>query len=125
MRRKFMPYILAILAAIPGAALAHVSLTGSTPAANATIKAPATIVLRFSDRLIGSTVKTEIVMTGMPGMADHAPMPIAHGAQMARDGKSMTLTPKRGLVRGTYRVSWSATGADAHRMGSHFSFTVR
>jgi methionine-rich copper-binding protein CopC len=125
MRRTFMPLILAALATIPGVALAHASLTGSTPAANSTVAAPARIVLRFNERLIGSTVKTEVAMTGMPGMTDHAPMPIALTAQMARDGKSMTLTPKRALPRGTYRVTWSAAGADTHRMGSNFSFTVR
>lgn len=125
MHRNLTPFILAVLAIVPGTALAHASLTGSSPVANATVKAPATIVLRFDGPLIGSTVKTDIVMTGMPGMADHAPMPIAHSAQMARDGKSMKLTPRRALVRGTYRVSWSAAGADTHRTGSNFSFTVR
>ena len=125
MRRTFIPFLLASLVAVPGVALAHASLTSSTPATNSTIAAPARIVLRFNERLIGSTVKTEVVMTGMPGMADHAPMPITHTSQMARDGKSMTLTPKRALVRGTYRVTWSAAGADTHRMGSSFSFTVR
>ncbi|MBP9159127.1 MAG: copper resistance protein CopC, partial [Sphingobium sp.] len=25
----------------------------------------------------------------------------------------------------TYRVTWSAAGADTHRMGGNFSFTVR
>jgi methionine-rich copper-binding protein CopC len=58
-------------------------------------------------------------------MASHAPMMIAHTSQMARDGKSMTLTPKRALSPGTYRVTWSAAGADTHRMGSNFTFTVR
>lgn len=125
MRPKFMPYILAALAVLPGTALAHSKLASSTPAANAAVKAPATIVLHFTERLVGSTVKTEIVMTGMPGMADHAPMPIAHGSQMARDGKSIILTPRRALVRGTYRVTWSAAGTDAHQVGSNFSFTVR
>ena len=75
--------------------------------------------------MISATVRTEVVMTGMPGMADHAPMKIAHTSQMARDGKSMTLLLKRALVPGTYRVTWSAAGADTHRMGSNFSFTVR
>lgn len=87
MRRTFIPFLLASLVAVPGVALAHASLTSSTPAANSTIAAPARIVLRFNERLIGSTVKTEVVMTGMPGMADHAPMPITHTSQMARDGK--------------------------------------
>ena len=125
MHRKFVPLILAALVAIPGAALAHASLTGSTPAANSTVAAPARIVLSFNERLLSATVRTEIAMTGMPGMANHAPMMIAHTSQMARDGKSMTLTPKRALPSGTYRVTWSAAGADTHRMGSNFTFTVR
>lgn len=125
MRRKLIPLILAALAVAPGAALAHASLTASTPAANSTVAAPARIVLRFNERLLSATVRTEVAMTGMPGMANHAPMMIAHSSQMARDGKSMTLTPKRALVPGTYRVTWSAAGADTHRMGSNFTFTVR
>lgn len=125
MHRKFMPLILAALIAVPGAALAHASLTGSTPVANSTGAAPARIVLRFNERLLSATVRTEVAMTGMPGMANHAPMLIAHTSQMASDGKSMTLTPRRALAPGTYRVTWSAAGADTHRMGSNFSFTVK
>lgn len=125
MRRQFMPFVLAALIALPGVAFAHASLTGSTPAANATVAAPTRIVLRFNERLISATVRAEVAMTGMPGMADHAPMKIAHTSQMARDGKSMTLLLKRALVPGTYRVTWSAAGADTHRMGSNFSFSVR
>jgi methionine-rich copper-binding protein CopC len=125
MRSKFMPLILAALVAVPGAALAHASLTGSTPAANSTGSAPARIELRFNERLLSATVRTEVAMTGMPGMANHAPMMIAHSSQMARDGKSMILTPRRALAPGTYRVTWSAAGADTHRMGSNFSFTVK
>jgi copper resistance protein C len=33
--------------------------------------------------------------------------------------------PKRALAPGTYQVTWSAAGADTHRMGSQFAFTVR
>ena len=44
---------------------------------------------------------------------------------MGKDGKSLTLTAKRALVPGTYKVKWSAAGADTHRMGSEFSFTVK
>ena len=44
---------------------------------------------------------------------------------IGKDGKSMTLQPKRALVPGTYTVKWSAAGADTHRMGSEFSFTVK
>lgn len=125
MRRQVMPLVFAALIALPGVALAHATLTGSTPAANAAVAAPTRIVLRFNERLILATVRTEVAMTGMPGMASHAPMKIAHTSQMAQDGKSMTLMFKRALSPGTYRVTWSAAGADTHRMGSNFSFTVR
>lgn len=125
MRRKFIPLILAALIAVPGVALAHASMTSSTPAANATVAAPTRIVLNFNERLLSATVRTEVVMTAMPGMADHAPTQIAHASAMSQDGKSMTLTPRRALVRGTYQVTWSAAGSDTHRMGSNFSFTVR
>jgi methionine-rich copper-binding protein CopC len=113
------------LASMPGAALAHAKLVGSTPAANATASKVSSVTLKFSEKLIASTVKAELVMTGMPGMKDHAPMKIAFTSAMGKDGKSMTLQPRRMLVPGTYKVKWSAAGADTHRMGSEFSFTVK
>ncbi len=39
--------------------------------------------------------------------------------------KSAMLMLKRPLTAGTYKVTWSAAGADTHRMGSEFSFTVK
>ena len=109
---------------LPGPALAHAKLVGSTPAANATVSKVTTVSLKFNEKLIASTVKTELVMTGMPGMKDHPPMPIAFTSAMGKEGTSMTLQLKRMLVPGTYRVKWSVAGADTHRMGSEFSFTV-
>ncbi len=125
MRRKITTLVLAALVAVPGVAFAHAAMTSSAPAADATVAAPARIVLRFNERLLSATVRTEVVMTGMPGMAGHAPTPVAFTSAMAQDGKSMTLTPRRGLTSGTYRVTWSAAGDDTHRVGSNFSFTVR
>lgn len=125
MRRKLISLAAALLVAIPGAAMAHVKLVSSTPAANATVSTPTKIELKFSEQLIAPTVKTEIIMTGMPGMAGHAPMKMAHTSQMGKDGKSMTLMLKKALVAGSYTVKWSAAGADSHRMGSEFSFKVK
>lgn len=128
---KLSPFPLAALAATaalalsPTAALAHAKLVASTPAANAKVAKVTSIQLKFSEKLIASTVKVELVMTEMPGMADHPPMKVAIASAMGKDGKSMTLTPKRALVPGTYKVKWSAAGADTHRMGSEFSFTVK
>ena len=125
--KSFLPAATAALALLltPVAAGAHTKLVGSTPAANATASKVTSVNLRFNEKLIASTVKAELVMTGMPGMANHAPMKIPATSSMGKDGKSLTLTAKRALVPGTYKVTWSAAGADTHRMGSEFSFTVK
>ncbi|MEI4506126.1 copper homeostasis periplasmic binding protein CopC [Sphingopyxis sp. CCNWLW253] len=125
--KSFLPAATAALALLltPVAASAHAKLVASTPAANATASKVTSVNLRFNEKLIASTVKAELVMTGMPGMANHAPMKIPATSSMGKDGKSLTLTAKRALVPGTYKVTWSAAGADTHRMGSEFSFTVK
>ncbi|MDK2759153.1 MAG: copper homeostasis periplasmic binding protein CopC [Blastomonas fulva] len=129
MRKSVVAAMLASLAliSVPGAVLAHTKLVSSTPAANATVPAAnaRSINLVFNEKVIASTLKVELVMTGMPGMKDHAPMTVPFSSMMAKDGKSIMLMPKRALAAGTYQVSWSAAGADTHRMGSQFSFTVR
>lgn len=115
------------LLSLPGAAFAHAKLLSSTPAAGVTVAAAKakSINLTFNEKLIASTVKVDLLMTGMPGMSDHAPMKIAFTSMMGKDGKSMMLMPKKALASGTYKVTWSAAGADTHRMGSEFSFTVK
>ena len=127
MFKSFLPSAAAAFALLlmPTAAHAHAKLVASNPTANATVSKVTSVKLTFNEKLIASTVKAELVMTGMPGMANHAPMKMPTTAQMGKDGKSMTLLLKRVLVPGTYKVKWSAAGADTHRMGSEFSFTVK
>lgn len=127
MIKSILPVATAALALLfaPAAAGAHTKLVGSTPAANATVSKVTSVSLRFNEKVIASTMKVELVMTGMPGMANHAPMKIPVTPMMGKDGKSMTLSAKRALVPGSYKVKWSAAGADTHRMGSEFSFTVK
>ncbi len=110
----------------PQIAAAHTQLVSSSPAANATVAGPAKIELRFNEPVIGATARATIAMTGMPGMASHAPMAITgFTAQMGKDRKSMTLLLRRPLSAGTYQVSWTAAGMDTHRMSGTFTFTVR
>lgn len=113
------------LVATPSLALAHAKLISSTPTANATVSKAPSINLVFNEKLIASTIKTELVMTRMPGMKDHAPMNVAFSSMMGKEGKSVMLMPKRALAPGTYKVTWAAAGADTHRMGSDFSFTIK
>lgn len=125
MRFSHLSLAAALLTALPGAAFAHVKLVGSTPAANATVSKPTRVDLKFNEKVLAATLKTELLMTEMPGMKGHSPMPVAHTSMMGKDGKSMMLMLKKPLAPGTYKVKWSAAGADTHRMGSEFSFTVK
>ena len=126
---RFHRFALAIAAlglVAPQIAGAHTQLVSSSPAANASVAAPTKIELRFNEAVIGATARATIAMTGMPGMANHAPMPITgFTAQIGKDRKSMTLLLRRPLSAGAYRVTWTAAGADTHRMSGTFDFTVR
>lgn len=106
--------------------LAHTKLVASTPAANATVSKPGKIVLTFSEKLVATFFKTELMMISMPGMADHPPMKMAgYTTQMGPDGKSVTLLMKRALPAGGYVLKWSAAGLDTHRMSGELPFNVK
>jgi len=129
MRNSAVAATLASLAllSIPGTAFAHAKLMSSTPSANSVVPGAnaRSINLVFNERVIASTMKVDLVMTAMPGTRDHPPMKVAFSSMMGKDGKSIMLMPRRALAPGTYQVTWSAAGADTHRMGSQFVFTVR
>ena len=128
MKKSRLLFIAPVLAALAfsGTAQAHTKLVSSSPAANATVAKPAKIVLTFNEKLVAKFASATLTMTGMPGMADHAPMKISgFTSVMSKDGKSMTLLMKRALVAGTYNLKWAAAGTDTHRMEGNFTFTVR
>ena len=126
MRLPSLALAAALSLALPQAVLARPQLAGSSPAANATVKAQSRIELRFNEPIAGSSARAEGVMTGMPGMADHPPMPITgFTAQLGKDGKSLVLLLRRPLPVGSYRVNWSAIGADKQRANGSFNFTTR
>jgi len=116
--------LVALCVATPS--VAHTKLVASTPAANATVAKPGKIVLTFSEKLVATFFKTELLMTSMPGMADHPPMKMAgYTTQMSPDGKSVTLLLKRALPTGGYVLKWSAAGLDTHRMTGELPFNVK
>lgn len=145
---KPMHFLAAIALTIsPTAAFARAKIVASTPAANATVTKPAKITLSFNETLSGPTVKVELFMTAMAAgmkhdggmdhskmdhskmagaaMTDHAPAKIPATSQLGKDGKSVTLTPKRALPAGKYMVSWTAAGSDMQKTSGSHSFTVR
>ena len=123
MRRLLLPAALA-LAALPSVALAHPRLLSSSPAANATVAQPTRLTLSFSENLLVPLSGIDLTMTGMPGMADHAPMPIK-GFKTAVDGKTMSVTLPRALPTGSYDLDWHVVGADHHKIAGKYSFSVK
>ena len=118
------PFLVAL--AFAGAAQAHTKLVGSTPTANATVAKQTTITLMFNEKVVPAFSGADVVMTGMPGMANHQPMKITGlKPSWSADGKTLTLTAGRAFPVGTYQVTWHATGADTHRMQGSFTFSAK
>jgi copper resistance protein C len=109
-----------------GIAAAHPSLVSATPAANAPASNVTRILLRFDERLTPRLSGAALIMTGMPGMADHPDMPMANvSAVLSSDRTALVLTSPRPLPAGTYRVNWHVVGADTHRITGIHTFAVR
>lgn len=112
---KVLPLSLALLPLTGMAAFAHAHLMKSVPAASAHVRAPAHIVLTFSEAL-------EPAFSGAL-LLDPDGRNVS-GAPVRIDGRVMTLTPGH-LAPGAYRVDWHSVGHDTHRLDGRFSFTVR
>ena len=118
-------FAIAMLAA-GSAAQAHTKLVASTPAANSSVAKPTSISLSFNEQAMPAFSGAEVVMTGMPGMANHQPMKLSGlKSSWSADGKTLTLTAGRAFPVGTYQVTWHAAGADTHRMQGSFTFSVK
>lgn len=111
-------------ATVPSLAVAEPALVGATPAANASVAKPTAITLTFSEDLMGPLSGIDLVMTGMPGMANHKPMPIKGLAVKAR-GRTLTVALPRPLPTGTYRLTWHAAAADQKAVEGSYGFAVR
>ena len=111
---------------VPAAAFAHPKLVAASPAANATVARTATVKLTFSERLMPKLSTATLIMTGMPGMANHPDMKMTGvTSAVAADGKSIVLTSAKPLPAGSYRADWVIVGADTHRITGKHSFSVR
>ncbi|PKB25358.1 hypothetical protein B0I00_0554 [Novosphingobium kunmingense] len=106
-------------------ALAHPKLVSSSPAASATVAATNRLTLTFSERLMQLS-GIDLAMTGMPGMANHAPMKIGGvRTTVGRDGKTLIAALPRRLAAGTYKLDWHVVSVDTHRIAGSLTFTVR
>jgi len=126
MKPSIFSIIAAMALSLPGLANAHSKLLSSNPGANASVVKPTKLTLVFSESLLAPMSGVEIAMTGMPGMADHPPMPIkGFKTSVAPDGKTMIVSLPRPLPAGNYDVKWHIVGADQHKMEGGYSFTVK
>lgn len=124
MRRTILALAAFSLLAVPGIAQAHPKLLSASPAANSAVTKPTLIKLTFSETLVGPLSGIDLVMTGMPGMTHHDPMPIK-GFKAVANGKDLSITLPRPLPAGSYELKWHAVAADQHRIEGSYSFTVR
>lgn len=106
-------------------ALAHPALLSSTPKADAEVSAPEKIELHFSENLVAQFSAANLLMTGMPGMANHQPMKIAIKVTAGGDPKTMVIVPAQPLMAGAYRVDWRAVSTDTHTVNGAVPFTVK
>ena len=107
-------------------AFAHPKLVSSTPAAKSVVSNVNQVTLTFSERLIPKLSGIDLVMTGMPGMANHSPMKVTGFAiAVGADGKTLVATLPRKLPPGTYLLTWHAVSADTHRVTGTITFTVK
>lgn len=117
---------IAALVAIASPALAHPKLVSSMPASQAAVSNVAQVTLVFSERLLPQMSGIDLAMTGMPGMAQHAPMKMTgFTTSLAEDGKTLIAAFPKPLPAGTYQLNWHAVSADTHRIAGSLTFTVR
>lgn len=117
---------LVIAGLMPGvAAYAHPELEKSSPAANATVAAPAKIELRFTEKLAGEFSGADLLMLDMPGMKMDKPSKESAPTSLSSDGMTLILTPATPLSPGTYRVDYHVVSTDTHRITGSLTFKVK
>ncbi|MHA6848439.1 copper homeostasis periplasmic binding protein CopC [Ralstonia syzygii] len=125
MSRAAKATVAACAALAASSVFAHAKLVSSTPADKSAGAAPAKIELHFSEALVPQFSGANLVMTAMPGMADHGAMKVTAKVSGGDDGKTMVITPAQPLVPGAYRVDWRAVASDTHAVSGNVSFEVK
>lgn len=107
-------------------ALAHPKLLAANPAAGAKASNVTQASLTFSEGLMAPLSGMDLVMTGMPGMANHDPMKVGgFKTSVSSDGKTLVAAFPRALPAGTYKLDWHVVSVDTHRVAGTLTFTVR
>jgi len=104
------------LPAVP--AFAHVNLSASDPAPDATVEVAEGIRLEFSGRIQPHFVR--VAVTG----AEQGPVEVSISTPEG-DTHVVEVVPDAPLQPDTYEVGWRVVASDGHRIEGSFSFTLR
>lgn len=104
---------------LPTQALAHTSLTHSSPASGAHLNvAPRELRLRFNEQI-------EIALARLSLVGPDGTEIVLGELQNAPDSTTVLVAPVEGpLSAGVYTVRWQVAGADGHPVRGEYSFTI-
>ncbi len=117
MKRLIALAAVAALASTP--AFAHAHLIAESPAANAVVTSPLTLVLRFSEGV--QLAFTGIVLDAPDGKA----LAVGTGTLDPSSDTILTVPINGKLAVGHYAVTWHALSTDGHKTTGSYGFTVK
>jgi putative copper export protein/methionine-rich copper-binding protein CopC len=109
---------LAALILFPGRAVAHIRVSGSSPAAGSTVRTPVrAIQITFSQRVAPRF--TRLALVGPDGVEVQLSNLTADSTQ-----REFVAALDRPLTNGSYSVRWRTAGADGHVLSGEYRFVV-
>jgi copper resistance protein C len=105
-----------LLLATPAFAHAHLEL--SDPADKATVAAPASLSLTFTEGL-------ELAFSGIEVTGPSGPVMLGAASLSGADHTVLTVVLPTVLAAGTYTVKWHALSTDGHKTTGSYSFVVK
>lgn len=125
MRRFIIPVAVIALAGVGGPAFAHPRLVSADPAPNAAVGSVNGVRLAFSERLLASFSKADLLLTSTPTARLSAPIHLQSRLALSSNGRGLIVTPTKRLVTGSYRLTYRVVSADTHRIQGGYAFTVK
>jgi len=117
--KQFLPPTALLFALVMGSgADAHAFLLKSDPAVGATVTAPKTLRLQFSEAL-------ELAFSGIDVANGSGAAIPARNVRLDNNDRKVLLVDLPPLSPGSYRVKWHVVSVDTHRTEGDFAFSVK